>query len=92
MAQLTLQEYTDTPEARQELVGFLERTGPLATGVSWEKRLHHWWDETPAKTCIPTADASSGKAIKSSPSVAPFRQPMPGKDSQSRPSSPHPAG
>lgn len=47
MAKLTVQEYTDTPEARRELVAFLERTGPPAADVSWEKRLHHWWDENP---------------------------------------------
>ena len=53
MSQLTVQEYTDTPEARQKLVAFMERTGPLATGVSWEKRLHHWWDENPFKDLHP---------------------------------------
>ena len=92
MSQFKIQEYTDTPEARQELVAFLERTGPLAMASAGKNVCIIGRMRTPSQTCIPTADASSGMAIKSSPSVEPFRQPMPGKDSLSRPSSPAPCG
>lgn len=41
-------EYEDNPQARGELVEFLEHTGALPTGQGeWYRRLEHWWDENP---------------------------------------------
>lgn len=43
-----IEEYHDTPQARDELVPWLVRTDAQAlTAETWRRRLSHWWDENP---------------------------------------------
>ncbi len=47
-------EYEDNPQARAELLDFLQHTGELPAGQgTWVKRLAHWWDENPFATWHP---------------------------------------
>jgi hypothetical protein len=42
------QHFEDTPEARRELAGFLQRVfAKGADACAWERRFEHWWDLNP---------------------------------------------
>lgn len=53
MPKLDISPYPDTPQARSELVDFLNRQLPPQAGRGWEQRLRHWWDENPAAAINP---------------------------------------
>lgn len=48
MQERSAHDYADGPEARQELLAFLDRPdAPQKPACPWADRLHHWWDENP---------------------------------------------
>ncbi len=53
MPKLDISPYPDTPEARAELVQFLNRSFSPLNGPDWEERLRFWWDENPAASVNP---------------------------------------
>lgn len=48
MPQLKVSSYTDTAEARQELIAFLEEHWRPRGDNHWQQRMRLWWDENPA--------------------------------------------
>jgi hypothetical protein len=46
-----IEEYHDTPQARDELIPWLVRTdAQTLSAETWRRRLSHWWDENPFST------------------------------------------
>lgn len=48
MPQLKVSSYLDHPEARQELIAFLEAHWHPRCDNHWQQRMRLWWDENPA--------------------------------------------
>ncbi len=46
-----IEEYHDTPQARDELIPWLVATDPQPLSAEiWQRRLSHWWDQNPFAT------------------------------------------